>query len=86
MIEDFKFLIGHEIEVYTLSIELLELGCEDILFLGNLEYILDSGEMIVATDESGDNNIRILFDVTTEAIGGIDITDTVIYIKDITEY
>ena len=83
MIEDFKFLIGHEIEIYTLSIELLELGCEDILFLGNLEYILDSGEMIVETDESGDNNIRISFDVIRE---DVDVTDTVIYIKDITEY
>lgn len=28
MIEDFKFLIGIEIEVYTLSSELLALGCE----------------------------------------------------------
>ena len=83
MIEDFKFLIGIEIDVYTLSIELLELGCEDILFLGNLEYILDSGRMIVETDESGDNSIRISFDVIRE---DIDITDTVIYIKDITEY
>lgn len=83
MIEDFKFLIGHEIEVYTLSNELIALGCEDILFLGNLEYILDSGEMIVETDESGDNGIQILFDVIKE---DVDITDTVIYIKDITEY
>ena len=83
MIEDFKFLIGIEIDVYTLSIELLELGCEDILFLGNLEYILDSGRMIVETDESGDNNIRISFDVIRE---DVDVTDTVIYIKDITEY
>ena len=83
MIEDFKFLIGIEIDVYTLSIELLELGCEDILFLGNLEYILDSGKMIVATDESGDNNIRISFDVIRE---DVDVADTVIYIKDITEY
>ena len=83
MIEDFKFLIGIEIEVYTLSSELIALGCEDILFLGNLEYILDSGEMIVATDESGDNNIRISFDVIRE---DVDVTDTVIYIKDITEY
>lgn len=86
MIEDFKFLVGHEIDIYTLSYELLEFGCEDILFLGNLEYILDSGEMIVATDESGENNIRISFDVTTEAIGDIDIEYTVIYIKDITVY
>ena len=83
MIEDFKFLIGIEIDVYTLSIELLELGCEDILFLGNLEYILDSGRMIVETDESGDNNIRISFDIIRE---DVDVTDTVIYIKDITEY
>ena len=83
MIEDFKFLIGIEIEVYTLSSELIALGCEDILFLGNLEYILDSGRMIVATDESGDNNIRISFDVIRE---DVDVTDTVIYIKDITEY
>ena len=83
MIEDFKFLVGHEIDVYTLSIELLELGCEDILFLGNLEYILDSGRMIVETDESGDNNIRISFDIIRE---DVDVTDTVIYIKDITEY
>lgn len=83
MVEDFKFLIGHEIDVYTLSIELLEFGCEDILFLGNLEYILDSGEMIVATDEEGEDNIRISFDVITE---DADVTDTTIYIKDITEY
>lgn len=83
MIEDFKFLIGIEIEVYTLSSELLALGCEDILFLGNLEYILDSGEMIVATDKDGDNNIRISFDVIRE---DTDVTDTTIYIKDITEY
>ena len=83
MIEDFKFLVGHEIDVYTLSSELIALGCEDILFLGNLEYILDSGRMIVETDESGDNNIRISFDVIRE---DVDVTDTVIYIKDITEY
>lgn len=83
MIEDFKFLIGIEIDVYTLSIELLEFGCEDILFLGNLEYILDSGEMIVATDEFGENNIRISFDVIKE---DADVTDTTIYIKNITEY
>ena len=83
MIEDFKFLIGIEIDVYTLSSELIALGCEDILFLGNLEYILDSGRMIVETDESGDNSIRISFDVIRE---DVDVTDTVIYIKDITEY
>lgn len=83
MIEDFKFLVGHEIDIYTLSSELIALGCEDILFLGNLEYILDSGEMIVATDESGDNNIRISFDVIRE---DADVTDTTIYIKNIDEY
>ena len=83
MIEDFKFLIGIEIDVYTLSSELLALGCEDILFLGNLEYILDSGRMIVATDEEGEFNIKISFDVIRE---DIDVTDTTIYIKDITEY
>ena len=83
MIEDFKFLIGIEIDVYTLSSELLALGCEDILFLGNLEYILDSGRMIVATDEDGDDSIRISFDVIKE---DADVTDTTIYIKDITEY
>lgn len=84
MIEDFKFLIGIEIDVYTLSIELLELGCEDILFLGNLEYILDSGRMIVATDEDGESNIKISFDVIKE--DGDDFTDTTIYIKDIIEF
>lgn len=83
MIEDFKFLIGIEIDVYTLSSELLALGCEDILFLGNLEYILDSGRMIVATDEEGEFNIKISFDVIRE---DIDVTDTTIYIKDITEF
>lgn len=74
MIEDFKFLIGIEIDVYTLSSELLALGCEDILFLGNLEYILDSGRMIVATDEDGESNIKISFDVIKE--DGDDFTDT----------
>ncbi|MGM9543449.1 MAG: hypothetical protein ACI3T9_00550 [Romboutsia timonensis] len=83
MIKDFKFLIGIEIDVYALSIELLEFGCEDILFLGNLEYILDSGEMIVATDEEGEFNIKISFDVIKEED---DFTDTIIYIKDITEF
>lgn len=84
MIEDFKFLIGIEIDVYTLSSELLALGCEDILFLGNLEYILYSGEMIVATDEEGEFNIRISFDVIREDED--DFTDTTIYIKDVTEF
>lgn len=83
MIEDFKFLIGIEIDVYTLSIELLELGCEDILFLGNLEYILDSGKMIVEADEEEEFNIEISFDVIKE---DDDFTDTTIYIKDITEF
>ena len=83
MIEIFECLIGHEFDVCTLSIHLLEFNCEDILKFDNLEEILESGKMIVATNDKG-FSIHISFIVTSET-KGVNILDRTIYITDIVD-
>lgn len=62
--EKFKYLINQEFVIDQLSRELISLGCEDIWMFDNWDEIIDSGVVIVAIDECGDNHIRIEFDVT----------------------
>lgn len=63
-LEQFKGLIGIEYSVIELSSELVSLGCEDICEFGNWEEILNDGNVVVATDEEGENHIQIFFKVT----------------------
>ena len=79
----FKHLINNEFDMLTLSNELVNLGCEDIFYFGNLEEILTSGVMIVATDESGENHIEITFDIKYENGIDEDLFSTIIFIKNI---
>lgn len=60
----FKELIGIEFDLLDLSNKLVSLGCEDIYQFGNMQEVLDSGVMIIAVDEYGENHIRIDFKVT----------------------
>ena len=81
----FDFIIGQEYSIFGLSCELCRLGCEDIYDFGNLDEILISGEMIVATDECGENHIQISFDVKYLSEDDEDIFATIVYVKDIQE-
>ena len=82
MIEIFECLIGHEFDISTFSIHLLEFNCEDILKFDNLEEVLKSGRMIVATNKGF--SIFITFIVTSQT-KGVNILDRTIYITDIVD-
>ena len=63
MKEKFSKLINYEGSIINLSNELQILGCEDICDFGNWNEILDSGDVVVATDEYGEEHIHIFFEV-----------------------
>lgn len=62
MKKEFKDLIGYEGSIIDLSNELQVLGCEDICDFGNWSEIIESGDVVVATDEQGENHIQIFFE------------------------
>lgn len=63
-LEKFKSLIGEELTIIELSNFLEDLGCEDICEFGNWADLLDDGDVVVATDEFGEENIHIFFKTT----------------------
>lgn len=63
MNEKFNELIGYEGDIIDLSNQLVILGCEDICEFGNWADILDDGNVVVATDELGEEQIQMFFDV-----------------------
>lgn len=63
MKKEFKDLIGYEGSIIDLSNKLQSLDCEDICDFGNWSEIIESGDVVVATDEHGEKHIQIFFDV-----------------------
>lgn len=86
MREEFQTLIGFNGSVIDLSNELQSMDCEDICYFGNMEEILESGDMVVATDEYGDENIQIFFDVTAKNREDEVSEATIVHITNIEEY
>lgn len=86
MKEYFKTLIGFNGNIIDLSNELQEIGCEDICYFGNMQEILESKSMIVATDECGEENIQIFFKIISANGEDEDIEATCIEITNIEEY
>ena len=66
-LEKFAGLVEEEMSVLELSNELQALGCEDIGYFGNMKDLLKDGNMVVATDENGEEHIQIYYDVTIMA-------------------
>lgn len=60
--EKYKNLVGFEGSLLELSNVLTGLGAEDIAEFGNMEEILQSGSMVVAIDEEGENHVCYYFD------------------------
>lgn len=86
-LEKFKSLIGEELTVIELSNYLTDLGCEDICEFGNWSDLLEDGDVVVATDEFGDENIHIFFETTILANDDSkDITDSYIKILNVEEF
>ena len=64
MNKNFNELVGYEGSIIELSNKLVDLNCEDICEFGNWEEILEDGNVVVATDEFGEEHIQIFFDIT----------------------
>ena len=79
-------LIGSEFSILELSNKLQRLGCEDICEFGNWEEILKDGNVIVATDEHGEEHIKIDFEITHSNGEDEIIETTCILITDIEEF
>lgn len=85
-IKKFEVLLNEELSIIDLSNELQQLGCEDISFFGNWEEILRDKNMIVATDQCGDEHIQIFFEIIFEAGEDEVIEATIIKIVKVEEY
>ena len=79
-------LIGGEFSIIELSNKLQGLGCEDICEFGNWEEILEDGNVIVATDEHGEEHIKIDFEIVYNSGEDEIIEATCILITDIEEF
>ena len=79
-------LIGGEFSIIELSNKLQGLGCEDICEFGNWKEILKDGNVIVATDEHGEEHIKIDFEITCNNAEDEVIEATCILITDIEEF
>lgn len=64
MNKNFNELVGYEGSIIELSNKLVDLNCEDICEFGNWSEILEDGNVVVATDEFGEEHIQIFFDIT----------------------
>ena len=64
IMKKFGDLINKEIDIIELSNELIKSGCEDICEFDNWANILNDGNVIVATDDHGENHIQIHFNIT----------------------
>lgn len=86
-LEKFKSLIGEELTVIELSNYLTDLGCEDICEFGNWSDLLDDGDVVVATDEFGEENIHIFFKTTVLADDEYSkVTDSYVKILNVEEF
>ena len=79
-------LIGGEFSILELSNKLQGLGCEDIYYFENWEEILKDGNVIVATDEHGEEHIKIDFEIVYSSGEDETIHATCIWITDIEEF
>lgn len=88
LVKDLKEeLIGNEYSVIELSNVLQAKGCEDICDFDNWGELLEDGNVVVATDECGENNIQIYFNVSTLADTTEEVIEgSVIEIVDIIEF
>lgn len=88
MLEKFECLIGKEMDIIQLSNELytIENKVDDICDFGNWEEILESGSVIVAIDECGEEHIQIYFDVIFTAGEDERIEATIIKITNIEKF
>lgn len=86
MEKEFMDLIGYEGSVLDFSNELQARGCEDICDFGNLEEIIESGDIVVAIDESLDRHIQIFFEVTASSDDEGFIDGTNIMITNVENY
>lgn len=86
MKNDFIDLIGYEGSVLDFSNELQARGGEDICDFGNLEEIIESGDIVVAIDESGERHIQIFFEVTAPSGDDEFIDGTNIMITNVENY
>jgi len=62
-VKKFKKLIGEEMSLGKLSVELQMLDCEDITDFGNLADLMDDGDMVVAVDPLGEEHIQVYYDI-----------------------
>jgi hypothetical protein len=86
-LEKFAGLVGKEMSVLELSNELQQLGCEDIGYFGNLKDLLEDGNMVVATDDQGEEHIQIYYDVTVMADENEEVTEaSIVKITQIDEF
>ena len=79
-------LIGGEFSILELSNKLQRLGCEDICYFGNWEEILEDGNVVVATDEHGEEHIKIDFEIVRSSGEDEIIEATCISITEIEEF
>lgn len=89
MTNEYKTLIGFKGNIIDLSNELQEMGFEDICYLlkyGDMQEILENGDMAVSTDECQKKHIQILFEVLEVATSDEIIEATTIEITKVKEY
>jgi hypothetical protein len=85
-IKKFEVLLNEELSIINLSNELQQLECEDICFFKNWEEILQDKNMVVATDQCGEEHIQIFFEIIFEAGEDEVIEATIIKIVKVEEY
>ena len=85
-IKKFESLLNQELSIIELSNKLTALGCEDICYFGNWPDILSDGNVVVATDECGEEHIQIFFNVVFEAGEDETIEATIIKINKVEEF
>lgn len=86
MKKEFKELIGYEGSIIDLSNKLQNLGCEDICDFGNWSEILDSGDVVVAIDEQGEEHIQLFFDVVFKNGEDEVVEATIIKVTNVTDF
>ena len=86
MKKEFKELIGYEGSIIDLSNKLQNLGCEDICDFGNWSEILDSGDVVVAIDEQGEEHIQLFFDVVFKNGEDEVVEVTIIKVTNVTDF
>ena len=79
-------LINFEGSIIELSNKLQTLECEDICEFGNWKEILNDENVIVATDEEGEEHIQIHFEVVESAGDDEVIEATIVKITNVEKY